>query len=72
MLKEGLKMSIADPAVFYKYNNGPFEGFLAVHVDDFYWSGTKHFEKTVISRLRSNFQSWKREERGLHICWIVG
>ena len=35
MVKEGLKVSIADPAVFYKYINGSLEGFLAVHEDDF-------------------------------------
>ena len=61
MVKEGLKVSIADPAVFYKYNNGSLEGFLAVHVDDFYWAGTKHFEKTVISRLRSTFKVGKEK-----------
>ena len=61
MVKKGLKESIADPALFYKYNNGSLEGFLAVHVDDFYWSGTKHFEKTVISRLRSTFNVGKEE-----------
>ena len=61
MVKEGLKVSIADPAVFYKYNNGSLEGFLAVHVDDFYWSGTKHFEKTAISRLRSTFKVGKEK-----------
>ena len=65
MMKEGLKMSIADRAVFHKYNNGYSEGFLDVHRDDFYWSGKEQFEQTVISRLRSTFKVGKEKSEDL-------
>ena len=66
MVKEGLKVSIADPAVFYKYNNGSLEGFLAVHVDDFYWLLTfitPNILKRVVSRLKSTFKVGKEKSK---------
>lgn len=60
MMKEGLRMSVADLAVFYKYSNESLQGFLAVHID-FYLSNIEHFERTVIAKLRSTFKVGKEK-----------
>ena len=49
-LSIGLVMSKADPALFYYHDNN-ITGIIAIHVDDFLWSGTNDFETNFISKL---------------------
>ena len=59
-LKEsGGKVSKIDPAVFFWHNSNGLAGILAVHVDDFLWTGTKQFERTVIVKIRQMFNVGK-------------
>ena len=61
MLSNGCKVSSLDPALFLWHKDGKLLGIIAVHVDDFLWSGTKYFEKTVISKLRDIFLIGKED-----------
>lgn len=52
----GGEVSQVDPAVFYwKDKEGNIQGILACHVDDFLWTGSLDFQKSVIDNLRSIF-----------------
>ena len=48
-------MSKADPALFYYHENNILVGMIAIHVDDFLWSGTNDFENKFISKLRNMY-----------------
>ena len=53
LLSIGLVMSKADadPALFYYHKDSNFTGMIAIHVDNFLWSGTTDFERNFISKL---------------------
>ena len=53
--KAGCKCSKADPAVYY-YFTSCSEGVLITHVDDFMWSGTEKFRRSVIERIKNIFK----------------
>ena len=53
LLSIGLVMSKADPALFYYHDNNNLIGMIAIHVDDFLWSGTNDFETNFISKLQN-------------------
>ena len=40
-----VKMSKADPSLFYYYHNNELQGIIAIHVDDFLWCGNDYFFK---------------------------
>ena len=50
MLSNGGKISEIYPAVFCWHDGEKLNGVIAVHVDDFFWSGSPTFEKTVITK----------------------
>ena len=54
-------MPLVDPAVFefHCYQDGSLQGIIAVHVDDFFWSGLIIFKCNVISKLQSRFKVGK-------------
>ena len=56
ILKLGVQQSKYDDAMFYWHYKGTLQGIMTSHVDDFFWAGTKEFEKQVISKLKSKFQ----------------
>ena len=56
ILKLGVQQSKYDDAMFYWHCKGILQGIMTSHVDDFFWAGTKEFEKQVISKLKSKFQ----------------
>ena len=56
-------MSAYNEALFYWRCDGKCQGLTAVHVDDFFWSGSAKFEKNVINRLRSTFKIVTKEEK---------
>ena len=59
----GLKMSKADPALFYCHNNNnKLIGIIAIHVDDFLWAGTNDFEQNFISKIRKTFVVGKENQ----------
>lgn len=45
-----------DPAAFYWYDGGVLCDMFLMHVDDFFWGGTKRFENFFIAKIRSQFQ----------------
>ena len=57
----GLKQSVLDPCLYYSWHDGKLDGCLAVHVDDLIATGTKHFEDTILQKLRDKFpfKHWK-------------
>ena len=61
MLQCGTSISQFDPAVSFLHENGVLKGVVAVHVDDFMWSGCKEFEERVVMKLREIFQVGKEE-----------
>ena len=61
MLQCGTSISQFDPAVFFIYEGGVLKGVVAVHVDNFMWSGCKEFEERVVTKLREIFQVGKEE-----------
>ena len=61
MIGEGAEMSSLDPSVFIWRKNSDVVGILAIHVDDFLWSGNTYFCK-IIDQLRLKFEVGKEEE----------
>ena len=61
MLSNGGKISKIDPAELYWHDREKLSGVIAVHVDDFFWSGSLTFEKTVITKLLETFKAGKDE-----------
>ena len=55
MVSNGGKASSLDPALFLWHKNDKLIGIIAVHVDDFLWSGTQWFEANIIAKLRETF-----------------
>ncbi|CAC5407524.1 unnamed protein product [Mytilus coruscus] len=55
----GSTESKVDPAVFYWHDSNSLAGVLAVHVDNFLWTGTNLFETEVISKIRKRFSVGK-------------
>lgn len=69
----GGKVSHVDPAFFTWHKEGVLIGMIAVHVDDFLWSGDSYFSNQIIPQLRSTFTVGRKEEvtfryLGLNIC----
>ena len=62
LLSIGLVMSKADPALFYYHDNNNLIGMIAIHVDDFLWSGTNDFETKFISKLQNTFMIGKENQ----------
>ena len=62
LLSIGLVMSKADPALFYYHKDNNLIGMIAIHVDDFLWSGAKEFEINFISKLRNMFVVGKENQ----------
>ena len=60
LLSIGLVMSKADPALFYYHDNNNLIGMIAIHVDDFLWSGTNDFE--INSKLQKSFMIRKEHQ----------
>ena len=63
MIQNGCKVSSIDPALFLWHDEGRLVGIIAVHVDDFLWSGTKQFENIVIGKLRNTFKIGKEDSQ---------
>ena len=60
LLSIGLVMSKADPALFYYHDNNNLIGMIAIHVDDFLWSGTNDFEINL--KLQKRFMIRKENQ----------
>ena len=56
------KVSRLDPALFLWHRENKLIGIIALHVDDFLWSGDDNFERTVINKLRQIFVIGKEEK----------
>ena len=52
-----------DPALFLWHRENLLIRIIALHVDDFLWSGDDHFERTVINKLWHTFVIGKEEKR---------
>ena len=52
LCKLGCKQSQMDKAMFRWYNQGHLEGLFIMHVDDFLYSGTENFKKTIINKIQ--------------------
>ena len=50
-----VKMSKADPSLFYYYHNNELQGIIAIHVDDFLWCGNDYFFRNVIEKIHNQF-----------------
>ena len=62
LLSIGLVMSKADSALFYYYKDNNLIGMIAIHVDNFLWSGTTDFERNFIWKLRNMFVIGKENQ----------
>ena len=62
LLACGLEKHKYDNSVFFWYHDGTLQGVVAVHVDDFLYAGTKLFQNTVISQIKSMFVVGSEEE----------
>ena len=51
-----VEISKHDKALFIWRVQGVVEGYMAVHVDDFLWCGSKQFETKVIEKMKSIFK----------------
>ena len=51
-----LIMSKGDPSIFYYHKNDKLSGLIAIHVDDFLWSGDEFFNEHIIPQLSKNLQ----------------
>ena len=61
MLSVGAVPSKYDPALFRWYQNDKLHGLVAIHVDDFLYSGSPSFLESVIVELRKTFRIGKEE-----------
>ena len=57
------KISEVDNALFTWYKDGVLIGMIAVHVDDFLWSGNDYFSAEVIPQLCNTFSVGREEEK---------
>ena len=69
------KMSSVDSALFTWHKGNELQGLIAVHVDDFLWSGNAEFQSTIIPKLRKTFTIGKEESKcfkylGLNITQV--
>ena len=55
-------MSKADPALFYYHKDNNLIGMIAIHVENFLWSGTTDFERNFTSKLRNTFAIGKENQ----------
>ena len=69
MLPIGLSTSKSDRSMFYYTKNEIVSGFIAIHVDDFLWSGSNNFEYKIIAKLRHCFIIGKENSRPF---WYLG
>ena len=57
----GVKISKYDKALFIWKQNESVEGFMSVHVDDFFWCGSMDFEERVINKMKAIFKISKED-----------
>ena len=50
-----VKISKADPSLFYYYHNNELQGIIAIHVDDFLWCGSDYVFRNVIEKIHNQF-----------------
>ena len=64
MISLGGKISTVDPALFIWHNeeSQPI-GMIAIHVDDFLWSGNSTFQTNVIMKIREFFSIGREEDK---------
>ena len=62
LCKLGCKQSQMDKAMFRWYNQGHLEGLFIMHVDDFLYSRTENFKKTIINQIQEKFKVGKHME----------
>ena len=55
LIAYGMTMSIYDEAFFFNIHKGQLQGMIALHVDDFFYCGTKLFQKHVMERVKKQF-----------------
>ena len=55
LISSDVKMSKADPSLFYYYHNNELQGIVAIHVDDFLWCGNDYFFRNVIEKIHNEF-----------------
>ena len=63
LMNQGCKQILTDPSAFSYYENNVLSGVFLMHVDDFLWEGTKHFEEHVINKIRNKFQISQQSSR---------
>ena len=63
MVTHGCQVSSVDPALFLWHEAGELIGIIAVHVDDFLWSGIKQFESNIINKLRQTFKIGREDSK---------
>ena len=63
LMNQGCKQLLTDPSAFCYYENDVLSGVFLMHVDDFLWGGTKHFEEHVINKIRNKFQISQQSSR---------
>ena len=51
LISLNLSMSKGDPSIFYYNKNDKLSGLIAIHVDDFLWSGDEFFSEHIIPQL---------------------
>ena len=55
LISLNLSMSKGNPSIFYYHKNDKLSGLIAIHVDDFLWSGDEFFSEHIIPQLSKIF-----------------
>ena len=66
LIKAGLKKSVYDAALFYRY----LHGVLCCHVDDFFYAGSDSFMADVIQQIKEKFKVSQEEHDGFKYLGI--
>ena len=59
LISLNLSMSKGDPSLFYYHKNDKLSRLIAIHVDDFLWSGNELFSEHIIPQLSKIFTNGK-------------
>ena len=55
LISLNLSMSKGNPSIFYYHKSDKLSGLIAIHVDDFLWSGDEFFSDNIIPKLSKIF-----------------
>ena len=70
LISAGLKKSVYDAVLFYRYLHSVLDGVLCCHVDDFFYAGSGSFMTDVIQQIKEKFKVSQEEHDGFKYLGI--